>query len=195
MDKGEHVSYDLVVGIIDEALKKSSCQKGFILDGFPRTIVQAQKKFNDAFNVVAILLPIDAVGCPGNACSLRACCCCEDEIFVLLNEIPVSSRKYQFAVTMADKIVHENARNGHVELLHINRATLSSIFARTLVLLYRSLWTDNPAVDDYGAWTSPVVCALDRPLLALVPCFGCGSSGLFLICMQAPNAQVQEGLD
>jgi adenylate kinase len=33
----------LVVGIIDEAMKKPSCQKGFILDGFPRTVVQAQK--------------------------------------------------------------------------------------------------------------------------------------------------------
>ncbi|THF96807.1 hypothetical protein TEA_025751 [Camellia sinensis var. sinensis] len=43
MDKGELVSDDLVVGIIDEALKKPSCQKGFILDGFPRTVVQAQK--------------------------------------------------------------------------------------------------------------------------------------------------------
>ncbi|KAJ7942502.1 Adenylate kinase subfamily [Quillaja saponaria] len=45
MDKGELVSDDLVVGIIDEAMKKPSCQKGFILDGFPRTVVQAQKLF------------------------------------------------------------------------------------------------------------------------------------------------------
>ncbi|XP_042018296.1 adenylate kinase 4 [Salvia splendens] len=43
MEKGELVSDDLVVGIIDDALKKPSCQKGFILDGFPRTVVQAQK--------------------------------------------------------------------------------------------------------------------------------------------------------
>ncbi|RWW15938.1 hypothetical protein GW17_00020199 [Ensete ventricosum] len=43
MDKGELVSDDLVVGIIDEAIKKPSCQKGFILDGFPRTVVQAEK--------------------------------------------------------------------------------------------------------------------------------------------------------
>ncbi|CAN1267925.1 Adenylate kinase 4 [Linum perenne] len=44
MDKGQLVSDDLVVGIIDEAIKKPSCQKGFILDGFPRTVVQAQKE-------------------------------------------------------------------------------------------------------------------------------------------------------
>lgn len=43
MDKGELVSDDLVIGIIDEAMKKPSCQKGFILDGFPRTVVQAEK--------------------------------------------------------------------------------------------------------------------------------------------------------
>ncbi|GMI72219.1 adenylate kinase 1 [Hibiscus trionum] len=43
MDKGELVSDDLVVGIIDEAMKKPSCQQGFILDGFPRTVGQAQK--------------------------------------------------------------------------------------------------------------------------------------------------------
>jgi adenylate kinase len=43
MEKGELVSDDLVVGIIDEALKKPSCQKGFILDGFPRTVAQAEK--------------------------------------------------------------------------------------------------------------------------------------------------------
>ncbi|KAF9595371.1 hypothetical protein IFM89_000289 [Coptis chinensis] len=43
MEKGELVTDDLVVGIIDEAMKRPSCQKGFILDGFPRTVVQAEK--------------------------------------------------------------------------------------------------------------------------------------------------------
>ncbi|KAJ8752042.1 hypothetical protein K2173_001068 [Erythroxylum novogranatense] len=43
MDNGQLVSDDLVVGIINDAIKKPSCQKGFILDGFPRTVVQAQK--------------------------------------------------------------------------------------------------------------------------------------------------------
>lgn len=43
ISQGELVSDDLVVGIIDDALKRPSCKKGFILDGFPRTVVQAQK--------------------------------------------------------------------------------------------------------------------------------------------------------
>lgn len=41
--QGQLVSDDLVVGIIDDALKRPSCAKGFILDGFPRTVVQAEK--------------------------------------------------------------------------------------------------------------------------------------------------------
>lgn len=43
VSQGQLVSDELVVGIIDESIKKPSCQKGFILDGFPRTVAQAQK--------------------------------------------------------------------------------------------------------------------------------------------------------
>ncbi|CAI5467236.1 unnamed protein product [Closterium sp. Yama58-4] len=43
MEKGELVSDELVVGIIEEAINRPSCSKGFILDGFPRTVVQAEK--------------------------------------------------------------------------------------------------------------------------------------------------------
>ncbi|KAF5183640.1 adenylate kinase [Thalictrum thalictroides] len=43
MDKGGFVSDDCVIGIIEEAMKKPSCKKGFILDGFPRSVVQAEK--------------------------------------------------------------------------------------------------------------------------------------------------------
>jgi len=41
MDKGELVPDTVVIGIIEERLRESDCKKGFILDGFPRTVVQA----------------------------------------------------------------------------------------------------------------------------------------------------------
>ena len=43
MESGGLVSDDIVVGIIKENIKSPECKKGFILDGFPRTTVQAEK--------------------------------------------------------------------------------------------------------------------------------------------------------
>ena len=42
VDRGELVSDDVVIGIIKERLVKDDCKNGFILDGFPRTIPQAE---------------------------------------------------------------------------------------------------------------------------------------------------------
>lgn len=42
MDKGELVPDEITVGIVRERLSKPDCQKGFLLDGFPRTVAQAE---------------------------------------------------------------------------------------------------------------------------------------------------------
>jgi adenylate kinase len=41
MKAGELVSDDLIMGIMGERLKEDDCKAGFLLDGFPRTIPQA----------------------------------------------------------------------------------------------------------------------------------------------------------
>ncbi len=58
MDAGELVSDEIVVGIVRERLQQEDCQGGFILDGFPRTIPQA-----DALKQVLIDIakPLDSV--------------------------------------------------------------------------------------------------------------------------------------
>jgi adenylate kinase len=42
MDKGELVPDEVTVGIVKERLSKDDCEKGFLLDGFPRTVAQAE---------------------------------------------------------------------------------------------------------------------------------------------------------
>lgn len=42
MDAGELVSDEIVIGIAEERLSQEDAQKGFLLDGFPRTIAQAE---------------------------------------------------------------------------------------------------------------------------------------------------------
>lgn len=41
MDAGDLVPDSLIIDLMDERLRESDCEKGFILDGFPRTTAQA----------------------------------------------------------------------------------------------------------------------------------------------------------
>ena len=43
MQSGGLVADDIVVGLIEEAVQRPECRIGFVLDGFPRTLPQAQK--------------------------------------------------------------------------------------------------------------------------------------------------------
>lgn len=42
MDKGELVPDEVTIGIVRERLNKTDCKSGFLLDGFPRTVAQAE---------------------------------------------------------------------------------------------------------------------------------------------------------
>lgn len=41
MDAGQLVSDELIIGLVKERIAKEDCENGFLLDGFPRTIPQA----------------------------------------------------------------------------------------------------------------------------------------------------------
>ncbi len=54
MDAGDLVSDDIIIGLVKERITKDDCRNGFLFDGFPRTIAQA-----DALKEAEII--IDAV--------------------------------------------------------------------------------------------------------------------------------------
>ena len=68
MDAGKLVPDELTIGIVEERLQESDCQKGFLFDGFPRTINQAKAlnemlaKMNKKIDIVInIDVPFDVL--------------------------------------------------------------------------------------------------------------------------------------
>lgn len=64
VELGELVSDDLIIGIVKERLNRSDARRGFVLDGFPRTVVQAKAldeilAGRDPLIIVEIVVPHD----------------------------------------------------------------------------------------------------------------------------------------
>jgi adenylate kinase len=58
MDTGSLVSDEIIVGLVKERLKQPDCAKGYLFDGFPRTIPQAEA-MRDAGVAIDYVLEID----------------------------------------------------------------------------------------------------------------------------------------
>lgn len=63
MDAGELVPDEVVIGLVEERLAKPDCQGGFILDGFPRTVPQAEAlgKITDLQAVINLVVSDEEV--------------------------------------------------------------------------------------------------------------------------------------
>ncbi len=60
MDRGELVSDEIIIGLVKERIKAADCANGFLFDGFPRTIPQAESMATsgvDIEHVVEIVVP------------------------------------------------------------------------------------------------------------------------------------------
>ena len=78
MKEGKFVSDDVIIELIKNRITKSDCENGYILDGFPRTLVQAEKydellnELNKELGVV-IYINIDKDVAMKRACSRITC--------------------------------------------------------------------------------------------------------------------------
>jgi len=55
MDAGQLVSDDIIIGLVKERLKETDCANGYLFDGFPRTIAQADAMKDNGINVDYVL--------------------------------------------------------------------------------------------------------------------------------------------
>lgn len=85
IDKGELVPDELVIDLVKDRLAQDDCKNGFILDGFPRTIHQAEelKKFIDLDAVINFILDDDVI--IGRISGRRMCSCGETYNVAFLN--------------------------------------------------------------------------------------------------------------
>ena len=59
IDAGNLVPDEVVIEIVKDRLEEDDCKEGYLLDGFPRTLVQAQKLSEFALIDLAILVDVD----------------------------------------------------------------------------------------------------------------------------------------
>ena len=55
MDSGALVSDDIIIGLVKERIAQADCAKGFLFDGFPRTIAQADAMKNAGVKIDVVL--------------------------------------------------------------------------------------------------------------------------------------------
>jgi adenylate kinase len=64
MDRGDLVSDEIIIGLVTERIRAPDCARGFLFDGFPRTIPQAEAMKSsgvDLEHVVEIVVPDAAI--------------------------------------------------------------------------------------------------------------------------------------
>lgn len=63
IDAGELVPDDVILGMVADRIKRDDCKNGFLFDGFPRTLAQAEalEKISDIDMVINIDVPASAI--------------------------------------------------------------------------------------------------------------------------------------
>jgi adenylate kinase len=97
MDQGGLVPDEVVIGIVKERLQASDCRNGFILDGFPRTIPQAEaldlatRELRKEVRIV-LSLEVDEKELMGRLCGRRTCTGCGAMFHVEFNRPKVDGK-------------------------------------------------------------------------------------------------------
>ncbi len=92
LDKGQLVPDSVTIAMVEDRLKKDDCKNGALLDGFPRTIKQAEaleEMLRDKFNAKVNIVPcieVDESLLVDRACGRRMCA--NGHVFHVTNKPP-----------------------------------------------------------------------------------------------------------
>jgi adenylate kinase len=139
MASGGLVPDDLMVGIVRDRLAKKDAERGFILDGFPRTLVQAEKldsivgNGTEGVRVLQLLVPDEAIV---RRIALRRSCAQCGAIYHLENNPPatdsVCDRCGAELVARADD--NETAVRKRLEAFHKQTLPVATFYKAKSVL-------------------------------------------------------------
>jgi len=79
MDRGDLVSDDLIIGIVQERLARADAARGFVLDGFPRTVPQAaalDRLLNGRWALIVVEIQVPDEELVRRVASRRICSLC-----------------------------------------------------------------------------------------------------------------------
>jgi adenylate kinase len=161
MDAGQLVSDEVVIGMVKERLKEADCKKGFILDGFPRTVPQAEaldktlKSMGRSINkVINIDVPDDEV--VARLSGRRTCKKCGAMYHVQFN-MPKKKGvcdKCGGELYQRDDDNEKTIRN-RLQVYHDQTSPLKSYYGK------KGLVKDIPGVGDIAGITKAVMQALE----------------------------------
>ncbi|KAJ6860260.1 hypothetical protein NC651_036579 [Populus alba x Populus x berolinensis] len=90
------------------------------------------------------------------------------QLLSIVNDIPVSSRKYEMVRSLAEKVVDDNHGENHEALREVNRGVLSAAFSRTLSQLEAAMIEiAHDGSENGGSRTGPVKGRLNQILKAV----------------------------
>lgn len=93
IDEGKLVPDDVIVGIVKDRLSEDDCKKGFILDGFPRTIAQAEALGSSGIEIDHVLsLEVDDDVIIERLAGRRECKACGTPYHVKTKPVPADGK-------------------------------------------------------------------------------------------------------
>ncbi len=141
MDAGDLVPDEVVVGIVRERLQQSDCVSGFILDGFPRTVPQADALDESLAQlkkklVAVVSLQVDIDALVERLTGRRACMNC-GKVYHLKFDPPAADGT---CTACSGKLVqrdddHEDTIRRRMDAYHQQTAPLEDYYRRTGLLL------------------------------------------------------------